>query len=47
MLARKEELGGAVDEHGRFPAAASALPAGAAPLDDLVVALRERAAAAA
>jgi hypothetical protein len=46
LLARKEELGGAVDEHGRFQAAASALAAGDAPLDDLVVALRERAAEA-
>jgi hypothetical protein len=46
VLARQEELNGAVDEHGRFPAAASALPAGAAPLDDLVLALRERAAGA-
>ena len=45
-LARKEELGGAVDEHGRFPASASVLPAGAAPLDELVLALREAAAAA-
>ena len=44
-LARTEELNGAVDEHGRFPASASALPAGAAPLDDLVLALREAAAA--
>lgn len=42
-LARTEELGGAVDEHGRFPASASALPAGAAPLDEIVVALREAA----
>jgi hypothetical protein len=46
VLARKEELGGAVDEHGRFLAAASALAPGAAPLDELVLALRERAAAA-
>jgi hypothetical protein len=46
LLARKEELHGAVDEHGRFPAAASALPSGAAPLDDLVLALRETASAA-
>jgi hypothetical protein len=45
-LARTEEVDGAVDEHGRFPASASALPAGAAPLDDLVLALRERATAA-
>jgi hypothetical protein len=45
VLARQEELNGATDEHGRFPAAASALPAGAAPLDDLVLALRERATA--
>ena len=33
-LAREEELDGPVDEHGRFPASASALAAGAAPLDD-------------
>ncbi|MDX6537421.1 MAG: hypothetical protein QOD37_1762 [Gaiellales bacterium] len=46
VLARQEELGGAVDEHGRFPAAASSLAAGQAPLDELVVALRERATAA-
>jgi hypothetical protein len=45
-LARTEELGGAADEHGRFPASASALQAGAAPLDDLVLALREAASAA-
>jgi peptidoglycan/xylan/chitin deacetylase (PgdA/CDA1 family) len=45
-LARAEELDGPFDEHGRFPAAASALPAGSAPLDDLVLALREAAAAA-
>ena len=44
-LARTEELHGPVDEHGRFPASASALAAGAAPLDDLVLALREAAAA--
>ena len=31
LLARKEELGGAVDEHGRFPAAASSLAAGRSP----------------
>jgi hypothetical protein len=43
VLARQEELNGAIDEHGRFPAAASALPASAAPLDDLVLALRESA----
>jgi hypothetical protein len=42
-LARTEELGGAADEHGRFPASASALPAGAAPLDEIVLALREAA----
>ncbi len=42
-LARTEELGGAADEHGRFPASASALAAGAAPLDELVLALREAA----
>ena len=42
-LARTEELGGAADEHGRFPASASALEAGAAPLDDIVLALREAA----
>ena len=34
------------DEHGRFPASASALAPGAAPLDDLVLALREAAAGA-
>ena len=44
-LARSEELGGAADEHGRFPAAASTLAAGAAPLDDIVLALREAATA--
>jgi hypothetical protein len=43
-LARTEELGGAADEHGRFPATASSIPAGAAPLDELVIALREAAA---
>jgi hypothetical protein len=43
-LARTEELGGAADEHGRFPASASAIPAGTAPLDELVLALREAAA---
>jgi hypothetical protein len=42
-LARTEELGGAADEHGRFPASASVLPAGAAPLDEIVLALREAA----
>ena len=42
-LARTEELGGAADEHGRFPASASALAAGAAPLDEIVLALREAA----
>ena len=41
LLAREEELDSPVDEHGRFPAAASSLAAGAAPLDDLVLALRE------
>jgi hypothetical protein len=46
LLAREEELDGSVDVHGRYPAAASALPAGAAPLDDLVLALREAASAA-
>ena len=45
-LARSEELGGAADEHGRFPAAASTLRAGAAPLDEIVLALREAATAA-
>ena len=45
-LARTEELGGAADEHGRFPASASALAAGAAPLDEIVLALREAAEAA-
>ncbi|HET6175074.1 MAG TPA: polysaccharide deacetylase family protein [Gaiellales bacterium] len=45
-LARTEELGGAADEHGRFPAEASALQAGAAPLDELVLALRAAAAEA-
>jgi peptidoglycan/xylan/chitin deacetylase (PgdA/CDA1 family) len=44
-LARTEELGGAADEHGRFPAAASTLAAGAAPLDAIVLALREAATA--
>src|SRR6185295_7846301 len=34
-LARTEELGGAADEHGRFPASASALGAGATPLDEM------------
>ena len=42
LLARRGGARGAVDEHGRFPASASALAAGAAPVDDLVVALRER-----
>jgi hypothetical protein len=41
LLAREEELDGPVDEHGRFRASASALAPGAAPLDDLVRALRE------
>jgi hypothetical protein len=41
LLARSEELGGPTDEHGRFPASASSLAAGAAPLDDLVAGLRE------
>ena len=45
LLARREELGGPVDEHGRFPASASSLAAGATPLDDLVAALRLAAAA--
>jgi hypothetical protein len=44
-LARSEELGGAADEHGRFPAAASTLQAGEAPLDEIVLALREAATA--
>ena len=43
-LARTEELGGAADEHGRFPASASSIPAGTAPLDELVLALRDAAA---
>jgi hypothetical protein len=47
LLAREEELDGPVDEHGRFPASASALAPGAAPLDDLVLALRETAGATA
>jgi hypothetical protein len=47
LLARDEELGGPVDEHGRFRASASALPPGAAPLDSLVRALREAAGATA
>src|SRR5690242_16850384 len=41
-LARLEELDGPADEHGRFPAAASRLAAGEAPLDELAVALRDR-----
>ncbi len=45
LLAREEELEGPVDEHGRFLASASALSPGAAPLDDLVLALREAAGA--
>jgi hypothetical protein len=45
-LAREEELDGPVDEHGRYLASASALAPGAAPLDELVVALREAATAA-
>jgi hypothetical protein len=45
LLARSEELGVPGDEHGRFPAASSSLAAGAAPLDDLVLALRAAASA--
>ena len=45
LLAREEELDAPLDEHGRFPAWASALAPGAAPLDELVVAIREAAAA--
>jgi hypothetical protein len=40
LLAREEELEGPVDAHGRYLASASAIPAGAAPLDDLVLQLR-------
>lgn len=40
LLAREEELAAPVDEHGRFLASASSLAPGAAPLDDLVLALR-------
>ncbi len=47
LLAREEELDGPVDEHGRFPASASVRAPGAAPLDDLVVAIREAAGASA
>jgi hypothetical protein len=46
LLAREEEIGAPVDEHGRFLASASALAPNAAPLDDLVVALRAAATAA-
>jgi hypothetical protein len=46
LLAREEEIGAPVDEHGRFPASASAIAPDAAPLDDLVLALREAATAA-
>jgi hypothetical protein len=45
LLARSEELDAPADEHGRFPASASGLAPGAAPLDDLVLALREATAA--
>ncbi len=40
LLARSEELAAPADEHGRFPASASGLAPGAAPLDELVLALR-------
>ena len=40
LLAREEEIGAPVDEHGRFLASASSLAPGAAPLDELVLALR-------
>ena len=46
LLAREEEIGAAVDEHGRFLAAGSEIVPGAAPLDDLVLALRAAATAA-
>jgi hypothetical protein len=46
LLAREEELGAPVDEHGRFLASASALAPHDAPLDDLVLALRAAATAA-
>jgi hypothetical protein len=46
LLAREEEIGAPVDEHGRFRASASALAPGAAPLDELVLALRAAAAGA-
>ncbi|HEY3613195.1 MAG TPA: polysaccharide deacetylase family protein [Gaiellales bacterium] len=46
LLAREEEIGAPVDEHGRFLASASALEPGEAPLDDLVLALRAAATAA-
>jgi hypothetical protein len=46
LLAREEEIGAPADEHGRFLASASVLAADAAPLDDLVLALREAATAA-
>jgi hypothetical protein len=45
LLAREEEIGAPVDEHGRFLASASEIAPGAAPLDDLVLALRAGAAA--
>ena len=45
LLAREEELDAPVDGHGRFLASASALAPGAAPLDDLAVAVREAASA--
>ena len=43
VLARLEELGGAKDEHGRFPASASSLASGEAPIDELVLQLRDSA----
>jgi hypothetical protein len=46
LLAREEEIGAPVDEHGRFLASASALGPHEAPLDDLVLALRAAATAA-
>ncbi len=46
LLAREEEIDAPVDEHGRFLAAGSSIPPDAAPLDDLVRALRAAATAA-
>ena len=43
VLARLEELAGAKDEHGRFPASASSLASADTPIDDLVLQLREAA----